>query len=388
MPRKTKPPPRARKRPERPPRRTPPSPRRPYRQLSAGEDEAPAPSAETTRKTAEEDTPEPAPAVQATAAGEDEAPAPSAETTRKTAEEDTPEPAPAVQATAAGEDEDPPPSAETTRKTAEEDTPEPAPAIQATAAGEDEAPAPSEEAAEKPTEDAVETGTAGEGAPMAAAGELLKKADDDISDLVSDRGTATTREEESAAPGKETAEKLAKGADESATEAEPSPAAEEDDATTPAKKPALRDTEETAAPPGTITIRELLEGTVEVGEHDVFYVHAVTPEDYQGLWGIIQNGVTENFARGVRLTTAGQTDTYRIAVPEDADEVLDDRSSSPLGLMIHRKSRETIVYNRELGRLTLDPDVTIYPGNELVIVGFKPEELIDLYKHFAGTDGG
>ena len=56
--------------------------------------------------------------------------------------------------------------------------------------------------------------------------------------------------------------------------------------------------------------------------------------------------------------------------------------------MIHRKSRETIVYNRKLGRLTLDPDVTIYPGNELVIVGFKPEELINLYKHFAGTDGG
>ena len=139
----------------------------------------------------------------------------------------------------------------------------------------------------------------------------------------------------------------------------------------------------------TITIRELLKGTdIEFGEHDVFYVHAVTPEDRQGLWGIIQKGVSENFARGVRLTIEGRTDTYRIAVPAHADEVLDDRSSSPLGLMIHRKSRETIVYNRELGRLTLDPDVTIYPGNELVIVGFKPEELIDLYKHFAGTDGG
>ena len=46
------------------------------------------------------------------------------------------------------------------------------------------------------------------------------------------------------------------------------------------------------------------------------------------------------------------------------------------------------MYNRTLGRLTLDPDVTIYPGNELIIVGFKPEELISLFKHFAGTDGG
>ena len=223
---------------------------------------------------------------------------------------------------------------------------------------------------------------------MAAGGQLLKKADDDISDLVSDRGTATTREDESAAPGEETAEKLAKGADESAAEAEPSPAAEEDDATAPAKKPAFRGTDETTAPPATITIRELLEGTVEVGDHDVFYVHAVTPEDRQGLWGIIQKGVTETFARGVRLTIEGRTDTYQVAVPPDADEVLEDRSSSQFGLMIHRKSRETIVYNRRLGRLTLDPDVTLYPGNELIIVGFEPEELIDLYKHFAGPDGG
>ena len=56
--------------------------------------------------------------------------------------------------------------------------------------------------------------------------------------------------------------------------------------------------------------------------------------------------------------------------------------------MIYRKSRETIVYNRKLGRLTQDPDVTIFPGNELIIVGFKPEELISLYKHFSGADGG
>ena len=223
---------------------------------------------------------------------------------------------------------------------------------------------------------------------MDAAGQILKKPDDDISALVSDRGTATTREDESATPGEETAEKLAMGADESATGAEPSPASEEDDATAPAKKPAFRGTDETAASPGTITIRKLLEGTVEVGDHDVFYVHAVTPEDRQGLWGIIQKGVTETFARGVRLTIQGRTDTYQVAVPLHADEVLEDRSSSPFGLMIHRKSRETIVYNRELGRLTLDPDVTLYPGNELIIVGFKPEELEDLYKHFAGTDGG
>ena len=268
------------------------------------------------------------------------------------------------------------------------DTAETAPADQATAATEDDSPDTGEETAEKPTEDTGGTGTAGEEEPTAADGGLLKKADDDISDLVSGRGTTTTREDESSAPSDETAEKLAKGAGESATEAEPSSAVAEDDATAPAKTPVSRDTGETTAPRGTITIRELLKGTVEVGDHDVFYVHAVTPDDHQGLWGILQKGVTETFARGVRLTIEGRTDTYQVAVPHHADEVLEDRSSSPLGLMIHRKSRKTIVYNRKLGRLTLDPDVTLYPGNELIIVGFKPEELIDLFKHFAGADGG
>ena len=222
---------------------------------------------------------------------------------------------------------------------------------------------------------------------MAAAGDLLKKADDDISDFVSGRETATTREDEPAAPSEETAVKLAKGAGESDAAARPATTGE-DDATAPAKTPTFRSTDESAAPPGTITIRKLLEGTVEVGDHDVFYVHAVTPDDTQGLWGIIQKAVTENFARGVRLTIEGRTDTYRVAVPPDADEVLDDRSSSPFGLMIHRKSRETIVYNRKLGHLTQDPDVTLYPGDELVIVGFEPEELISLFKHFASADGG
>ena len=353
----------------------------------------------------------------------------------------TPDPAAEVttpeQAEAATGDE------ETPGKPAREDTAELTPADQATAAGENETPtAPTEKAARKPVEnnaaepapDATETGTASGKAPVVASGELLKQADDDISDLVADPGTVAAREDEPATPSEETSEKAETRADdETAPEAKPAPAAgdeaparpartankategtagravskaangtaepaavtgrattgesEADEVATPARTPAVRGTPRTTAPQGATTIRELLEGTVEVGDHDVFYVHAVTPEDRQGVWGIIQKAVTENFARGVRLTIEGRTDTYRIAVHPQADEILDDRSSSPLGLVIHRKSGETIVYNRELGRLTLDPDVTIYPGNELVIVGFKPEELIELFKHFAGTDG-
>ena len=225
-----------------------------------------------------------------------------------------------------------------------------------------------------------------------ASAESLKKPDDDISALVSGTAPAAAGTHETPAPAGEPTENRDEASAEAAPAPEPVPSpqddAREDESASAARTPAFRGTEETPAPQETITIRELLRGTVEVGEHDVFYVHAVTSEDFQGLWGIIQKGVTENFARGVRITHRERTNTYRIAVPEDADELLEDQSSSPFGLMIHRKSRETIVYNRSLGRLTRDPDVTLFPGNELIIVGFKPEELIRLYKHFASTDGG
>ena len=274
------------------------------------------------------------------------------------------------------------------KEPAKEPVADTAPATETTPSGEDEAPARREVTAEKPVDEpAAETETATKDDVTEAAGELLKKPDDDISELVSGARPATATEDELAAPSEGTVREPTEEVAATTPDAE-AEAAAKNDAAAPAATPAFRGTEETPAPQATITIRELLEGTVEIGEHDVFYVHAVTPDDYQGLWGIIQKGVTENFARGVRITNAGRTDTYRVAVPADADEVLEDNSSSPLGLMIHRKSRETIVYNRKLGRLTQDPDVTIFPGNELIIVGFKPEELISLYKHFSGADGG
>ena len=151
--------------------------------------------------------------------------------------------------------------------------------------------------------------------------------------------------------------------------------------------PSRKDTKEEADRGETVTLRELLEGVVEIGESDVFYVHSVTADDYQGIWGIIQKGITENFARGISIDHDGNTSIYRFQVPADADEVLENRSSSPLGIMIYRKSNETILYNRRLGRLTRDPDVTIYPGNELIIVGFKADEIVSLYRDFLSSHG-
>ena len=260
-------------------------------------------------------------------------------------------------------------------------------------AGKDTVSPPTTELAKKPGDAAAPAAEARTGTPAAVP---MKKADDDIGELLSGKAPAAAAGKDEAPPPAEAPAK--KLEPEPAADAEPAsvtvPEAPEGTAgkdpaeAARAKTGASSSPEDAPAPRETITIRDVLAGVVEFGEDDVFYVHAVKPGDDQGLWGIIQEAVTGNFARGVRLTLGERTDTYRVAVPKDADELLDDRSSSPLGLMIHQKSQETIVYNRKLGRLTQDPDVTLYPGNELIIVGFEPEELIRLYKHFAGTDGG
>ena len=303
------------------------------------------------------------------APGEDAAPTRSVAPMRK-ADDDVGALVSGAEAPAPGKDGTTAPGRTPARRTAE------GPAAEAASPAREGA-AEREPGREAPGEDAAPTRSV---APM-------RKADDDVGALVSGA--------EAPAPGKDAPAAGPSGKPpESAAGPASGPAGPaavgkgEDGAAAAGAAAGSRGPGETPAPREAITIRELLRGTVEVGEHDIFYVHAVTPDDHQGLWGIIQQAVAENFARGVRITLGERTDTYRVTVPENADELLDDRSSSPLGLMIHQKSRKTIVYNREIGRLTQDPDVTLYPGNEIIIVGFEPEELIRLYKHFANADGG
>lgn len=112
---------------------------------------------------------------------------------------------------------------------------------------------------------------------------------------------------------------------------------------------------------------------------DVFYIHAVDHYDRQGLWGIMQRGLTETFAKGIKL--GGQTRTLSAHIPEDADERLSDRSSSFLGHILDRKVKETLVYNYRQGLLGRDPD-RIQPGQQLLIIRFSEDELIGIYNHF------
>ena len=128
-----------------------------------------------------------------------------------------------------------------------------------------------------------------------------------------------------------------------------------------------------------IKLQELLDNP----DHDgrvIFYIHAVQHGDSQGLWGIIQNGLTRTFAKGIQLRQMQQTVSANI--PEDADEKLNDDLSSFLGRLLQDKVSRTYVYNYRKGVLGDNPDL-IEPGQQLIVVTFSEEELIRIYKHFS-----
>ncbi len=133
--------------------------------------------------------------------------------------------------------------------------------------------------------------------------------------------------------------------------------------------------------PEVARVADLLAGIKGVTKDSVFYVHSVRQGDTQGVWGIIHNGLIQNFARGMAIRRGEKLDTYKVHIPKDADEREADNSSSFLGRLIDDKARNSVVYNFRIGRMTRDPDY-IAPGNEIVIINFSPEELVNIYKHF------
>ena len=134
------------------------------------------------------------------------------------------------------------------------------------------------------------------------------------------------------------------------------------------------------------TIAEILIEEQLLDEESIFYVRTVKPGDEQGIWGIVQGGLISNFARGVAIGRGEEMNTYQVEIPQLADEVLDNHSSSYLGRLIHIKTLNTYVYNYKENRMGKNPD-SLYPGQEIVIVRFSQDELIEIYKHFVKTDG-
>ena len=130
------------------------------------------------------------------------------------------------------------------------------------------------------------------------------------------------------------------------------------------------------------TLADLLRRHKSENPDTISYLHTVQPTDEQGIWGIVHFGLIENFARGMAVRRGEEIETYTVQIPRDADERLEDRSSSFLGKLIDRKTKESYVYNFRENRMGRNPD-TIYPGQEIVIINFEPGELEAIYEHFA-----
>ena len=130
------------------------------------------------------------------------------------------------------------------------------------------------------------------------------------------------------------------------------------------------------------TLADLLRQHKTESPDTISYLHTVQPDDEQGIWGIVHFGLIENFARGMAVRRGEEIETYTVQIPRDADERLADRSSSFLGKLIDRKTKESYVYNFRENRMGRNPD-TIYPGQEIVIINFEPGELEAIYVHFA-----
>ena len=131
------------------------------------------------------------------------------------------------------------------------------------------------------------------------------------------------------------------------------------------------------------TLADLLQRQKAGNPDTIFYLHTVQPTDEQGIWGIVQSGLADNFARGMAVRRGEAVETYTVRIPRDADERLHDQSSSFLGKLIDRKTEESFVYNYRDSRMGRNPD-HIHPGQEIVIINFEPEELVSIYEHFAG----
>jgi len=134
------------------------------------------------------------------------------------------------------------------------------------------------------------------------------------------------------------------------------------------------------------TIAELLMREGKYDPDSIFYVRTVRDTDDQGIWGIIHDGIMTNFAQGMAIRRGKEVNTYKVDIPRDADELLQNQSSSFLGKLIHRKTAESYVYNFKKNRMGQNPD-KVSPGQEIVIINFEPEELIGIYKHFVAKQG-
>jgi len=117
-------------------------------------------------------------------------------------------------------------------------------------------------------------------------------------------------------------------------------------------------------------------------EEQLYFVHTVTKDDQQGVWGVIQTGLIEKFAAGIAVERRDDLATYRVLIPGAADERLPSGFSSFLGKVLHQKTAEAIILRPGLRRPPR-PNVPLDAGRDVVVVGFTPAQLIAIYQYFA-----
>lgn len=131
-----------------------------------------------------------------------------------------------------------------------------------------------------------------------------------------------------------------------------------------------------------LSVKEIVQSG-ELPDNALFYLHRVTEEDRQGLWGIIQSGLIQRFRQGLPLEgIAANKDRVSVTIPADADEPLPTGLSSFLGKILNQKVESSYIYNFSTHTMGHDPNL-IHPGQQLILIHFSPDELKRIYLFFA-----
>lgn len=131
-----------------------------------------------------------------------------------------------------------------------------------------------------------------------------------------------------------------------------------------------------------LSVKDIIQSG-ELPDNALFYLHRVTEQDKQGLWGIIQSGLIQRFRQGLSLEgIATNKDLLQVTIPADADEPLPTGLSSFLGKVLNHKVESSYIYNYSTHTMGHDPNL-IHPGQQLILIHFSPEELKRIYLFFA-----
>jgi hypothetical protein len=132
----------------------------------------------------------------------------------------------------------------------------------------------------------------------------------------------------------------------------------------------------------TLAIKDIIQDDA-MADDALFYVHSVTSEDVQGLWGIVQAGLINKFRQGLRIKGVHQNkDMLQAVIPANADEKLPSGLSSFLGSILADKVNRSYIYNFNTHKMGRNSNV-IHPGQQVVVIHFSPEELKQIYQFFS-----